>query len=86
MFNWYRLFNLDDFLGLALPSYSFTVDLVGIGEKDILVTKGNYTSIVYEDAFLSINLNDTNPLRFGENAVFLDDNSDVWLGIYEDVE
>jgi hypothetical protein len=81
-FNWYRLFNLDDFEDTGLPSYEFTVELTGIGVKEVLITKGNSTSITYGDTMLTINLNNKNPFRYGERAVFLDDNSDVWLGIY----
>lgn len=82
MFEWYRLFNRADFVATGLTSYEFQVDLVGIGLRSILVTKGNLVSILIEDVFLSIGLNDKNPFRYGERAVFLDENDDVWLGVY----
>jgi hypothetical protein len=83
MFNWYRLFNLTDFESTGLTSHAFVVELEAIGPKEILITKGNSTSILYEDAFLTIGLNDKNPFRYGERAVYLDDNDDVWLGVYD---
>lgn len=82
MFKWFRLFNLTDFENLGLVSAQFDVILEGIGQKTVLVTKGNVTSVLYEDVFLSINLNNTNPFRVGERAVFLDPNNDVWIGVF----
>lgn len=81
-FNWYLLFNKQEFDDLDLPSKDFDVDLGEDGIKTVLVTKGNYTSIVVDDVILPINLNDRNPFRFGERAVHLDGNGDVWLGVF----
>jgi hypothetical protein len=82
MFNWYRLFNYDEFLSTSLVSKTITVALEDIGEVPVLIVQGNVTSIVYDDVMLSISLNEKNPFRYGNYAVFLDDNNDVWLGIY----
>ncbi len=82
MFNWYRLFNQTEFTDLEIPSKEFDVDLTGIGIETIMITKGNLVSILVDDVILPINLNSKNPFRFGERAVYLDDNGDVWLGVY----
>lgn len=81
-FNWYRLFNLDQFLALDLVSTEVVVSFEALGDKSIMVYQGNRTSIVYEGDMLSIGLNDRNPFRIGARAVFLDPNRDVWLGLY----
>jgi hypothetical protein len=84
MFSWYRLFNRTDFEATGLSSYALTVELVGIGLREIIITKGNYVSITYEGTMLSVGMNDKNPFRVGELAVFEDENDDVWLGVYDE--
>jgi hypothetical protein len=77
----YKLINLDDFNNLDLTSRKLTVLLGVLGEKEILVTKGNNISILYDDVFLSVDLNEKNPFEFENYSVFLDPNNDIWLGI-----
>ncbi len=79
--NYYRIFNQDDFLALELPSMEYEVILQGVGLKTILVTLGNYVSMLYEGVFLPVNLNDRNPFVFEGHSVFIDSQNDVWLGI-----
>lgn len=84
-FNWYLLFNLTEFLATDLVSRVLTVSLEEVGEKSILITRGNLVSLVYEDVFLPIEFQSDNPLiREGDDAsyaVYKDVNQDVWLGI-----
>ena len=81
VFDWYKIFNNAAFLATGLVSRTYTVDLQGIGQKEILATRGNLTSIVYDDVMLSINLNSKNPFIFENRAVYMDESNDVWLGI-----
>jgi len=83
MMNWFRLFRLPNFDDLGLTSTQISVALEGYGLHDILICKGNETSILYEGVFLTINMNGKNAFRLDDNAVYLDSNDDVWLGIYE---
>lgn len=84
-FDWYKIFNLAEFMALNLVSRSLTVVLEGAGEKDILIVRGNTVSIVFEDVFLPIEFEDDNPfVREGDEksyAVYKDESGDVWLGI-----
>ena len=84
IFNWYKIFNLDEFLALDLVSKTYLVVLTGIGQRDILVTRGNNVSIVYEDVVLSLEFEDLNPfVRVGtasSYAIYKDEDNDVWLG------
>ncbi len=79
--DWFKIFNLTDFTATGLISRTYTLVLEGIGQKDILVTKGELTGITYEGVFLGINLNNRNPFGRDGYAVYLDANNDVWLGI-----
>lgn len=80
-YTWFLIFNLAEFIATDLGSKTYTLNLDGVGEKDILVTSGNLVSITYEGIVLSINLNTKNPFEFEDHAVYVDDNDDVYLGI-----
>lgn len=77
----FKIFNKDEFDALDLYSKTYTLDLEGIGQKDILVTKGNLYGITYDGVFLALNQNDKNPFEFEGYAIYMDDNNDVYLGI-----
>lgn len=85
LFDWYNLFSLTEFLAQGLISRTLHVNLDGIGQKDILVTRGNEISLIYEDVILPINFRDQNPYnRAGSEktyAVYQDSNNNIWLGI-----
>lgn len=82
MFNWYRIFNLTEFLATQLVSRTYTLELENVGIKDILATNGKTVSITYDDVMLSINLNGKNPFVFEGKAVYLADaTQDVYLGL-----
>jgi hypothetical protein len=81
MVDWYLLFNLEEFEDAELVSRNLTLTLTDIGEKEILITKGNHVAIYYEDTFLPINFLDHNPYARDGRAVYLDEQGEVWLGI-----
>lgn len=81
MFDWYKIFLKTDFEALDLVSQNLSVFLDGIGQKEILVTKGNLLGITYEDEFLAVNFEGQNPHQKGNYAVYLDADNYVWLGI-----
>jgi hypothetical protein len=84
-FNWFKLFNQNDFQALGLASKTYPVILEGVGQKDVLVTQGNELSVVYEDVILPIQFQGDNPFtRQGDGAtyaVYKASNGDVYLGI-----
>lgn len=84
IYNWFKIFNLTEFEALGLVQKTYTVELEDIGEKDILVTKGNLVSILYEGTFLSIGVTADNPFEFEDLAIYLDVNNDVWLGVLDE--
>jgi hypothetical protein len=80
-YNTYKIINQDEFEAAGVPSRKVTAILSGIGSKEILVTKGNVISILFEGIFLSLGINGKNYLEFENHAVFIDANNDIWLGI-----
>jgi hypothetical protein len=89
-FTWFKIFNLTEFEALGLVSRTYTQVLEGIGQKDVLVTKGECVSILYEGIFLPLQLNDINPFIKNADdetevahAIYIDANDDVYLGIEE---
>lgn len=81
IFDWWKIFNLLEFETAGLVSRTYTLELQDLGVKDIMVTKGNYVSILYEGVFLSLNMNAANPFTFEGHAIYIDGNNDVYLGI-----
>lgn len=83
-YNWYKIFNLAAFTALGLVSQTYTLELEDLGQKDILVTKGNHVSMLYEGVYLTLEFNDQNPFAFDGHAIYLDEAGDVWLGIEDE--
>lgn len=85
-FDWFNIFNLDEFLALNICSRNLTLSLEDHGEKEVLITRGNEISITFEDVLMPISYEDENPfVREGDGdihyAVYKDSDNDVWLGI-----
>lgn len=80
-YTWFKIFNRTEFEALDLFSKTYTVILQGIGEKEILVTKGNGLGMLYEGVFLALDLNEKNPFEFDDHAIYQDANDDIYLGI-----
>ena len=81
IYTWFKIFNEGDFEAANLVSRTYSVNLEDIGQKDILVTKGNLISMTYEGVMLSLDMNGANPFEFEGFAIYRDENDDVWLGI-----
>jgi len=78
---WFKVINETEFLALDLPSKMVTLEMAGVGIKDILVTRGNRTSLLYEGIFLSLGLNDRNPFVFDNVCAYKDTDNDIWIGV-----
>lgn len=77
---WYKLFNLADFLATGLVSRTLIFDLEGRGPTTFEVFRGNEVSVAYDDAFLPVSFLDQNPYAQPGYAVYLDSSDDVWFG------
>lgn len=82
--DWYNVFSKPEFEALGLVSNTYEVFLEGLGNKDILVTKGNTIAVQFEDEFLPLEFADRNPYQRGDYAVYVDEDENVWVGIEED--
>ncbi len=80
-YDWYKIVNRNEFLATGLTSRELTLDLEGLGQKTVMVFSGIMVSLLYDDVFLSAELNDENPFAFDSHAVYVDANDDLWLGI-----
>ncbi len=59
----------------------FHVDHEEVGEKEILVTKGNLLGITFDEIFLPVKLNDLNPFEIDGHAVYENSSGDIYLGV-----
>lgn len=82
--NWYKLFNVTEFLAEGLVSRTLVLELEGIGTQTFEIFRGNYVSVLYADTFLPIELLDQNPYAREGYAVYKDTADDVWIGIEAD--
>ena len=81
IFNWFKIFNIGEFDALGLVSRTYTYVLGDLGQKDILVTKGETYGITYDGVFLSVGMIDKNPFSLDGYGVYKDSNDNVYLGI-----
>lgn len=81
IYNWYKIFNLTEFMATGLVSRTYQYYLEDIALKDILVTRGNLVSITVDGVLLSIDLLGHNPFEFEGVAVYKDANNDIYYGV-----
>lgn len=82
IYDWFKIFNYASFSAGALVSQTLTINFEGIGEKQVLITKGNYISVTYAGVFLPVEMSDKNPFAFDGLAVYRDpETDDVYLGL-----
>lgn len=80
-YDWYELFNLTEFVATGLVSRTLKLSIEGVGEVDVLITVGNWVSIVYDGVMLPIGFAGKNPYAISPYAVLQDTDANIWLGI-----
>ncbi len=80
-YTWYFIVNKTEFLSLDLVSRSYDLFFDGITPATVLVTNGIALGILFDDVFLSLELNDSNPFEFDSHAIYIDESQNVWLGV-----
>lgn len=73
------IINDTEFRSSNLVSKELQVDLEGIGLKDIVVTRSNITSLIYEGYLLGVRMNNKNPFFQGDYGVLIDVDKDIYL-------
>lgn len=86
MIQWYNIYNKTDFEDANLVSRELTKTLGELGEKTILLTKGNGIGITIDGVFLVLELNDKNPFKSGDWLAYVDEDDEIWLGYVEEPE
>lgn len=81
MIDWYKLINYDDFIALDLVSHAIEMTFT-FGVQEVIIFKGISVCVLFDDVFLSLNLNDQNPYTFDNHLLYIDDANDIWLGVY----
>ena len=79
-YEWYKIMALTEFIESELPSRLVPVTFPD-GVKDVLVTRGEVVSILFEDVFITVGLNGENPAEWEGYAVFYDEDDFLWIGI-----
>lgn len=82
--NWWNLFNYVEFEATGLASRSLTVFLGDLGEREVLIVRGNTISVVFDGVLLPIAFNGANPYTKDGYTIYRDDSDEVWIGIEED--
>jgi hypothetical protein len=88
IYDWFKLFNLTDFLATGLVSRETLYRFEVYGDKTILVARGNTNTISFDDGEVIIPI----PTEIGQSnvrgiyAVYLDANNLVWLGFATEVD
>lgn len=78
---WFKLFNRTEFIATGLVSRTYSLNLEGLGQKDILVTQGDTLGMTYEGVFLSLRDGATR-FDFDGHSMYVDvATNDVYLGI-----
>jgi len=79
-FYWYSLFNKLEFEATALVSRTMNFQLEGRGQESVLVTHGNTIAVLHTGTLLPLNFLGHNPYVRDGKAIYVDEQSQVWLG------
>ena len=77
---WYKIANRTDFEDSGLVSQSVNVTTNDRGSLSVVLTHGNYISLVFNGVLLPVEFDGKNPFAFGGYAVYVDETADIWLG------
>lgn len=79
-YDWYKIFNLTEFLATGLVARSLVLELDGRGSTTFEIFRGNEVGVQFDDAFLPVSFLEQNPYVQGTYAVYLDATDNVWFG------
>jgi hypothetical protein len=82
-YDWYKIANISDLdvAEIDYPSMNYSLILEDVGLVDVMMVKGANYGLIYDDVFLSANMNGENPFAFDGYAIYQDDDDYLWLGI-----
>ncbi len=81
IYNWYKIFNITEFLALNIGSKIYDLNLNGVGQSTFKVYLGNIVSVNYLDEFMPVNLYTEALYEKNSYAIYRDDSTgDVYFG------
>ena len=81
IYNWYKIFNIDEFLATNLGSKIYNVSLQGVGDAVFTVFLGNVVSVMYLDEFMPLDMYTPPLYEKDQYALYRDDeNGDIYFG------
>ncbi len=84
MWQWYKIFNLNDFDKLSVPDYTFVLELEDRGLQTYRICKGFEYSVIVDGIYLTPFLNGKNGFAKNRRSAYVDDKRNLWVGYYED--
>ncbi len=84
MITWFNVYNKTTFEAEDIPSKNLTLDLGDFGQQEVMITKGNHIGIFVAGVFLMLGLEDLNPFYFEGLLAYLDEDDEIFLGIYSE--
>lgn len=81
IFDWYRVFNIEEFAELDPVQKTYRMNFEGIGEVAVRVMQGLGIGVIYGDVFLALDLDLGMPVVMDGIAAFVKENGDVYVGI-----
>lgn len=78
---WWKVFNLDEFNAPDVPDRYLNVNLEGLGQTDIVIARGFNICICFLNYWLIPGLNNRNAFT-ADNKVgaYIDDDNNLWVG------
>lgn len=84
MWQWFKVFNVDEFNKWDVPDIYLKLNLRGLGEQEIVVARGFKTSILFLGYWLVPGLNNRNGFSVRDKvSAYIDDENTLWVGYNE---
>ena len=80
-YNFYEIFKESEFSALGVISKTYTLELEGIGLKDVLVTKGNLLGITYEGVYVPLGVGTATNFYQRDGFAILREGDAISLGV-----
>lgn len=82
MWQWYKIYNLDNFDELNVADYTFDIELEGRGVCIFRICKGNFYAVIVDGVYLVPFLNGKNGFNMDNRSAYIDAKRNLWVGYY----
>lgn len=85
MWRWYKIFNLNELNRLNIPDYYLNINLRGLGNQDIVISKGFNISVLFLGYWITPMLNNRNGFSVQNKvSAYIDNENNLWVGYNAD--